>query len=73
MLTPNAFSTRSAISGDNALRQFRRSETVARRTPKISAAFVTVSPNSSTISVRMKSPGCEGGHAYLDAAGGHQW
>jgi hypothetical protein len=32
MLTPNAFSTRSAIFGDSAALPFSRSDNVARRT-----------------------------------------
>ena len=60
MLMPKAFSMRRAISGDREDLAFSRSERVARRTPRISAALVTLSPRSSTISVRMKSPGWEG-------------
>ena len=60
ILTSKAFSMRSAISGDNAALPFSRSESVARRTPRISAAFVTFKPSSSMTSVRMKSPGWEG-------------
>ena len=44
MLTPNAFSTRSAISGESAVPPFRSSESVVFRTPRISAARVTLSP-----------------------------
>ena len=49
-----------AISGDREDLELRRSESVARRTPRTSAALVTLSPKSSMISVRMKSPGWEG-------------
>ncbi len=48
---PNAFSMRSAISGVTAALPRRRSESVARHTFKTFAAFVTVSPSASMISV----------------------
>ena len=46
--------------GRNAALPFRRSERVARRTFKISAAFDTLRPSASTISVFIRSPGCGG-------------
>src|SRR5205823_3476054 len=49
-----------AISGVSAALPCRRSESVARRTFKISAALDTVRPRGSTISVLIKSPGCGG-------------
>jgi hypothetical protein len=60
MSTPNAFSMRSAISGDRAAWPFTRSDRVARRTPRISAARATVRPSFSRISSRMSSPGGDG-------------
>ena len=60
MLTPKAFSIRSAISGDSAALPFSRSDSVARRTPRIAAAYVTFRPNSSITSKRTNSPGWEG-------------
>src|SRR5882724_3386008 len=60
ILTPKAFSIRKAISGDKAAWQFTRSDSVARRTPKISAARATDRPSSASISSRMNSPGCDG-------------
>src|SRR5664279_2438815 len=57
---PNAFSMRRAISGVSAALPCRRSESVARRTFKISAAFDTVRPRASTISVLIRSPGWGG-------------
>src|ERR1700690_3738304 len=56
----NAFSMRKAISGVRAALPRRRSESVARRTFKISAAFDTLRPRASMISVLMKSPGWGG-------------
>ena len=47
MLTPNAFSMRNAISGESAALPFRSEESVALRTPRIPAAFVTFKPSSS--------------------------
>ncbi len=55
MLTPKAFSSRNAISGESDALPFSRSDSVARRTPRIRAAFDTLSPNSSTTSARMNS------------------
>src|ERR1035441_7823216 len=60
MSGPNAFSMRRAISGVSAALPCRRSESVARRTFKISAAFDTLRPRASTISVRISSPGWGG-------------
>ena len=60
MDTPNAFSTRSAISGDRWARSLRSVESVARVTPSTSAAPVTDRPNGSMISCRMKLPGWAG-------------
>src|SRR6202035_376672 len=60
MSGPNAFSMRRAISGVSAALPCRRSESVARRTFKISAAFDTLSPRASMISVLIRSPGWGG-------------
>src|SRR5712692_10906615 len=60
MSGPNAFSMRRAISGVNAALPWRRSESVARRTFKISAAFDTLRPRASTISVLIRPPGWGG-------------
>src|ERR1700735_1307550 len=60
MSGPNAFSMRKAISGVRAALPCRRSESVARRTFKISAAFDTLRPSASRISVLIKSPGWDG-------------
>src|SRR6266550_1145960 len=60
MLTPNAFSIRSAISGESAALPFNRSDSVARRTLRISAVRATVRSSSLRISSRMKAPGCGG-------------
>src|SRR6266851_4791417 len=60
MSGPNAFSMRRAISGVSAALQCRRSESVARRTFKISAAFETLRPRASMISVLIRSPGWGG-------------
>src|ERR1022692_1143453 len=60
MSGPNAFSMRRAISGVSAALPCRRSESVARRTFKISAAFDTLRPRASTISVLIRSPGWGG-------------
>src|SRR5271165_2242213 len=51
---------RRAISAVNAVRPFRRSESVARRTFRTSAAFDTLSPRASMISVLIRSPGWGG-------------
>src|SRR5438105_1677813 len=60
MSVPNAFSMRRAISGVSAALPCRRSESVARRTFKISAAFDTLRSRASIISVLMRSPGWGG-------------
>src|ERR1700722_2994060 len=60
MLTPNAFSSRSAISEDTAALPWATSDNVARRTPRIAAARVMVRPSAKMISSRMTSPGCGG-------------
>src|ERR1035437_3501416 len=60
MSGPNAFSMRRAISGVNAALAWRRSESVARRTFRTSAASDTVRPRASIISVLIKSPGWGG-------------
>src|SRR5208282_5583580 len=51
MLTPKAFSIRKAISGERAAWRFTRSDRVARRTPKISAAPATDRPSSASLGV----------------------
>src|SRR5271157_1158981 len=66
MSGPNAFSMRRAISGVNAALAWRRSESVARRTFRISAAFDTLRPRASTISVLIRSPGWGG--FFMDIA-----
>src|SRR5271157_3828247 len=60
MSGPNAISMRRAISGVSAALPCRRSESVARRTFRISAAFDTLRPRASIISVLIKSPGWGG-------------
>src|SRR5271155_2588182 len=60
MSGPNAFSMRRAISGVKAALPRRRSESVARRTFRISAAFDTLSPRAAMISVFIRSPGWGG-------------
>src|SRR6266853_2931893 len=60
MSGPNAFSMRKAISGVSVALPWRRSESVARRTLRISAAFDTLSPRASMISVLISSPGWGG-------------
>src|ERR1700688_57054 len=60
MSGPNAFSMRRAISGVSAALPCRRSESVARRTFKISAAFDTLRPKASMTSVLISSPGWGG-------------
>src|SRR2546427_13006795 len=60
MSGPNAFSMRRAISGVSAAFAWRRSESVARRTFRISAAFDTLRPRASMISVLIRSPGWGG-------------
>src|ERR1700726_1066596 len=67
MSGPNAFSMRSAISGVSAALPLRRSDSVARRTFKISAVFDTLRPRASTISVFIRSPGWGG--FFMDIAG----
>ena len=46
MLTPKAFSMRRAISGESEALPFSSAESVALRTPRMSAALVTLRPNS---------------------------
>ena len=60
ILTPNAFSIRSAMSPDSPAFPFSKLDSVGRETPSAAAAAVTDSPCASTISVLMKSPGCSG-------------
>src|SRR5579862_7535217 len=60
MSGPNAFSMRKAISGVSAALPRRGSESVARRTFKISAAFDTLRPRASMTSVLIRSPGWGG-------------
>src|ERR1035437_3684300 len=60
MSGPNAFSMRRAISGVSAALAWRRSESVARRTFKTPAAFDTLRPRASMISVLIRSPGWGG-------------
>src|ERR1035437_6030618 len=60
MSGPNAFSMRRAISGVRAALPRRTSESVARRTFKTSAAFDTLRPRASMISVLIRSPGWGG-------------
>ena len=57
MLTSNAFSMRSAISGESEALPFSSAESVLLRTPRIATALVTLRPSSSMTSARMKSPG----------------
>ena len=57
MLTSNAFSMRSAISGESEALPLSSAESLLLRTPRISAVLVTLRPSSSMISARMKSPG----------------
>lgn len=57
MLTSNAFSMRSAISGESEALPFSSAESVLLRTPRIAAARETLRPSSSMTSARMKSPG----------------
>src|ERR1039457_4717315 len=60
MSGPNAFSMRRAISGVSAALPCRRSDSVARRTCKISAAFDTLRPRASMTSVLIRSLGWGG-------------
>src|ERR1035438_7648228 len=60
MSGPKAFSMRRAISAVKAALPRRRSERVARRTFKTSAAFETLRPRASITSVLMRSPGWGG-------------
>lgn len=60
MSGPNAFSMRSAIYGVSAALPWSKSESVARRTFKISDALDTLRPSASMISVLIKSPGWGG-------------
>ena len=74
MLTPNAFSKPEAPSpAESAVLPFRSSESVVFRTPRISAARVTLSPNSSMTSARMKSPRVRRRHVDSDSFASHQW
>src|SRR5271165_6644998 len=57
---PKAFSMRKAISGVGEALPCRRSERVAQRTFKISAAFDTLRPRASMTSVLIRSPGWGG-------------
>src|SRR5208283_3054968 len=57
---PNAFSMRSAISDVRADLPLRRSDSVARRTCRISAALVTLRPSASMTSVLIRLPGWGG-------------
>ncbi len=54
------FSTLSAMAGDKEALPFSKSESVARRTPRIRAIAKTLNPKSSRASIRIKVPGCEG-------------
>jgi len=60
IFTPKALSIRSAISPDRSALPFSKLERAGRDTRNALAASVTVNPAGSTISVRMKSPGCGG-------------
>src|ERR1035441_2328613 len=60
MSGPKAFSMRSAISAVKAALPRRRSERVARRTFKTTAALETLSPSASITSVLIRSPGWGG-------------
>src|ERR1019366_9120370 len=60
MSGPKAFSIRRAISGVSAALPCRRSESVARRTFKISAAFDTLRRRASMTSVLIRSLGWGG-------------
>src|SRR5260370_33940499 len=60
IFTPNAFSMRSAISPERLAFPFNKPESAGRDTPSTFAAAVTDNSAGSTISVRMKSPGCGG-------------
>ena len=55
MSGPKAFSMRKAMSGVRADFLWSKSDNVARRTLRISAAFFTVRPSSSMISVLIRS------------------
>src|ERR1035437_8907280 len=56
MSGPNAISMRRGISGVRADLAWRRSESVARRTFRISASFNTLRPRASMTSVLIRSP-----------------
>src|SRR5258706_7849330 len=60
ILTPKAFSIRSAISPERLALPFNRLDRVGRETCRTRAAAVTERPRGSMISVRMKSPGWGG-------------
>jgi hypothetical protein len=58
--TPNAFSRRSAISGERAARSFGTAESGAWGTPNTRAALVADNPSGSMISAFMNAPGWTG-------------
>ena len=58
--TPNAFSTRNAISGESCECTFTSVESVARVTPSARAAADTYRPSGSIISDFTKPPRCAG-------------
>lgn len=58
--TPNAFSIRSAISGERFARSFKTADRAARVTPSTRAAPVTDSPSGSMTSLFTKPPGWAG-------------
>jgi hypothetical protein len=60
ILTPKAFSMRSAISPERAALPFSKLDNAGRETPNATAAAVTDRPTGAMISVRMKSPGWGG-------------
>src|ERR1700691_2812777 len=60
ILTPKAFSMRSAISPERSALPLSRLDNAGRETRSAAAAAVTVRPAGSIISVRMKSPGWGG-------------
>ena len=57
---PNAFSMRRAISGGSHALPARRSNRVARRSLRMSAALEMLTPRAPIISVLIKSPGWPG-------------
>jgi hypothetical protein len=60
ILTPNAFSMRSAMSPERSALPFSRLDKAGRDTFSAAAAAVTDNPAGRIISVRMKSPGWGG-------------